>query len=230
MTPAGGAPERDLRVAIELWPLLAESRIPGTPRPWRPSELSPEATAERDRQARLERLERTDSPGEHPAPLHLDVLDTLASVLIDADDAAERVADAAGHPRLEQPSSAYVDARPYLTFAADHVSEVTYGVVFDGIADLARQMRGEISRSLALMWDGQRLTVVCPWCGGGVRGEPTWRVRELPGGLISIICEGEVCEPPQRDVGTWWRGRPAWPLWEWEWLAKRVEASERRSA
>lgn len=224
----------DLRWVAEYWPDLVEQRLPGTARPWRQPELSPEQRAERDHAARIERLERTGlAPGESPAPVDVAVLDLLASLLCDADLAHEHVAQSAGIDRLAPPSSAFADARPYLAYAAEHLPAVVDDLVRQAVAQIARRMVDQVAHALCLVYDGQRLDVICPWCAGRteaapVGGEKTWRVRELPGTLVAIVCESGLCEPPSRDVGTWWRGRPCWPVSEWDWLAKRVTDSEKR--
>lgn len=218
----------DLKWVAAYWEDLAESRLPGTPRPWRHQTLTVEQRAERDRQAWLERLERSSiAPGEHPAPLDLGVLDTMFDVLVRADDLAAAVAEHAGVQPLGSPRYGDTDARPYLAFTAAHLTEdlATYA------APIARGMVAQVAHALALTYDGQRLDVECPWCHGVTPDAPaggarTWRVRELPGNMVAIVCEG-LCEPPSKDVGTWWRGNPVWPLSEWDWLAKRVEAADK---
>jgi hypothetical protein len=98
------------------------------------------------------------------------------------------------------------------------------------VADGAKQMLAAVSRTLGLVYDGQQLEVVCPWCHGGLAGDRTWRVRTLPGDETAIVCESGLCEPPSKSVGTWWRGAPCWPMREWEWLAKQMESAEERVA
>lgn len=136
-------------------------------------------------------------------------------------------------PRITPPSTAYSDARAWLDFAARHFHEVLDLEAINAVSSLARGMVDAIARALCLVYDGQRLDVVCPWCAGRteaapVGGEKTWRVRELPGDLIAIVCESGTCEPPPRSVGTWWRGQPAWPIWEWDWLAKQMTAAQKQ--
>lgn len=225
----------DLRWVIEYWPDLVEQRLPGTARPWRQPELTPDQRAERDHAARLERQERSELAwGETPAPVDVAVLDLLASLLCDADTVHGYVAYWTGLERLDPPSSAFADARPYLAYAVDHLAAIPGdNPVHHEIAHLARAMVGQVAHALCLVYDGQKLDVVCPWCEGRtelapVGGERTWRVRELPGDLVAIVCESGTCEPPSRDVGTWWRGRPCWPVAEWDWLAKRVTDAEKR--
>jgi hypothetical protein len=224
----------DLEWIAAYWPDLTEARLPGTARPWRQPELSPEQRAERDHAARIERLERAGfALGESPAPVDVAILDLLASLLWDADTIHERVAQTAGIERLAPPSTAFADARPYLAYAAKHLPAVDEEAVLDVIAGIARGMKVDIARALCLVYDGQRLDVICVWCAGRtelapVGGEKTWRVRELPGGLVAIVCESGTCEPESRFVGTWWRGKPCWPVSEWDWLAKQVTAEEDR--
>lgn len=224
----------DLEWIAAYWPDLTESRLPGTARPWRQPELSPERRAERDHTARIERDERAGfALGESPAPVDVGVLDLLASLLWDADTIHEHVAQAAGIERLAPPSTAFADARPYLAYAVKHLPAVDEEAVVDVIAGIARGMKADIARALCLVYDGQRLDVTCIWCAGRtelapVGGEKTWRVRELPGDLVAIVCESGTCEPESRFVGTWWRGKPCWPVSEWDWLAKQVTANESR--
>jgi hypothetical protein len=224
----------DLEWVIAYWPDLTESRLPGTARPWRQPELTPDQRAERDHAARIERDERAGfALGESPAPVDVGVLDLLASLLWDADTIHEHVAQAAGIERLAPPSTAFADARPYLAYAAKHLPYVDDAAVLDVIAGYANGMKQDIARALCLVYDGQRLDVECPWCEGRtelapVGGEKTWRVRELPGGLVAIVCESGTCEPESRFVGTWWRGKPCWPVSEWDWLAKQVTSNEGR--
>jgi hypothetical protein len=226
----------DLEWTIAYWPDLVEQRMPGTARPWRQPELSPEQRAERDHAARIERDERAGfALGESPAPVDVGVLDLLASLLCDADHLSYLVQSPSGTDRaLGPPSSAFADARPYLQYAAKHLPLVPGdSPELDVIAGIARGMKQDIARALCLVYDGQRLDVICIWCEGRtelapVGGEKTWRVRELPGQAIAIVCESGTCEPESRYVGTWWRGRPCWPVSEWDWLAKQVTVSEER--
>ncbi|TMR11735.1 hypothetical protein ETD86_34770 [Nonomuraea turkmeniaca] len=217
----------DLRWVAAYWEDLTEARLPGTARPWRHHDLTTDQQQERDRQAWEERLDRSSvAPGEHPAPLDLGILDTMLDVLVRADDLAAAIAQHVGVEPLAPPRLGDTDARPYLEFAAQHLAD---DFTFHA-APVARTMVTQVAHALALVFDGQRLDVECPWCRGITPDTPaggarTWRVRELPGNLIAIVCEN-LCEPPSKDVGTWWRGSPVWPLAEWDWLAKRVEQAE----
>lgn len=225
----------DLEWVIEYWPDLTEARLPGTARPWRQPDLTSEQRAERDHLARIERQERSGlAPGEAPAPVDLAVLDLLGEILWQADEIAGVIADAIMCPRLAPPPSALTDARPWLDFAARHYGEAELHTDdYARVANTTRDLVAQVARALCLVYDGQRLDVECPWCAGRtettpVGGAKTWRVRQLPGDLVAIVCESGTCEPPSKDVGTWWRGRPCWPVAEWDWLSKQVTASEQR--
>ncbi|MEV4458480.1 hypothetical protein [Microbispora sp. NPDC049633] len=213
---------------IEYWPDLLEARLPGTPRPWRYEPLTAEQRAARDEEARQDRLERTtDALGESPAPLDVGVLSTALELLVRADDLAAEVAEHAGVDVLPPPRLGQLDARPYLEHARRHITLD----LEERAAPIVALMVGKVAAVLGLVVDGQLLAVVCPWCQGITDDEPiggahTWRVRELPGGQVAIVCESGHCEPPAREVGTWWGGRPCWPMSEWERLARLVSVGE----
>ncbi|MFD0886738.1 hypothetical protein ACFQ08_19500, partial [Streptosporangium algeriense] len=101
----------DLTWVAEYWPDLIEARLPmSTPRPWRQTALDDEARAERDAQARLERVERSAlSFGESPAPVDISVLQTALDLLVDADDLAAAAAEHLGLPPLPPPGPGDLD-------------------------------------------------------------------------------------------------------------------------
>ncbi|MBG0830531.1 hypothetical protein HS041_22475 [Planomonospora sp. ID67723] len=212
----------DLEWVIEYWEDLVESRIPGTRRPWRQPTLSAAAREARDAQARVERFERTAlSLGESPAPVDVEILTTALSLLVAADDLAAEIAPTVMCPTLPPPGPGDLDARPYLRLVAGNLTEE----FSEHVGETARWMVDQVARALCLVYDGQTLDVECPWCSEiGV-----WRVRELPGGLVAIVCHG-VCEPPAREVGTWWGGQPVWPIADWERLSKHVQAADEKRA
>ncbi|MGI5485179.1 hypothetical protein [Microtetraspora malaysiensis] len=232
----------DLDWVAEYWPDLIEARLPlATARPRQPRMISPDIRAARDALARLERQERTGlALGESPAPMDVDVLQTALDLVVRADDLAAAVAEHAGVPMLPPPRSiadhrggpAFApsveggfDARPYLAYASVHLTED----LAEWAASAARRMVEQVAGALGMVYDGQELAVVCPWCAGITAdrpdgGEHTWRVRTLPGDQVAIVCESGSCSPPLREVGTWWQGAPCWPLPDWGRLARLVEA------
>ncbi|MFG2002312.1 hypothetical protein ACGFNU_24480 [Spirillospora sp. NPDC048911] len=231
---------RDLAEAAELVTSLALLRDPAAYRPWREPALTPDQRAELDHAARAERAERVaDAPGEHTDAARPEILDALSGVLWRAESLAWHLSRAAWCPVLPL-AAADADPRPYLARAVSVLPTAVTGwqngtEIAWWAADEAAAMLADLAATLGLMTDGQHLRLVCPWCGGRTEQVPTggawtWRVRHLPGDLVAIVCEGGMCEPPSKDVGTWWRGCPAWPLAEWEWLARRIERNERMAS
>ncbi|WP_219512787.1 hypothetical protein [Nonomuraea ceibae] len=235
------------------WPDLHSQRLLGTPAPFRRPRLTADERDARDHEAWLERLDRTaDAIGVSPAPVRVPVLDLITDLLVDIVHLADELGLVLMCPVLPPPSTGLADARPWLVYALARLAEpaVTHELALWAYVR-TRAMVATIARALALVYDGQALDVVCPWCRGVTPETPagggtTWRVRDLLSRhdcvhgepdrrfchqcpqQIAIVCEN-ACEPPSKDVGTWWRGCPCWPLYEWDWLAKRVrDRSERR--
>lgn len=213
------------RVA-HLWPLLAITRYPGTRRPWRPRELSASQRAERDARDKAERHLAEIFLEAQPAPLHLDVLDTL-------DELHRMLRDAAIYLGIERgllaaSGAALRDPRALLEACRAAARTKPDGIAVD---EPAWAMLHTIEQALGEIYDGQKLAAECPWCHGGLAVDrQTWRVRILPGNMPAIVCESGTCEPPEAEAGTWWRGKPAWPLWEWNWLADRLDADSRKAS
>jgi hypothetical protein len=231
---------RDLQTAIE-W--LTAVLLPGTHKPYRPPSMTPDARAERDRLARLERLERSGiAPGETPAPLDLDVADLLSEILSAADELADLVSDTARVARMPSAPSAFTDPEPYLIHVTDLLPACRKSpVVVRSVEVRCDELTRRAHETLGLLGDGQVLDVVCPWCDGRMADRPvggvkTLRVRaQLPAGRPMarvdpaevrwlVVCESGTCSPEPADCGERVRGRPAWPLnTEGEWLAMRLE-------
>lgn len=191
--------------------------------------------------------------GESPAPMDLAVEDLLTEVVESVDSMSRQVALAADvDPSWFVASSTgivtyFVAAEHALTNPAPYLVRIK--ALLPRAADVARSIERRcddhtfrIHEILGLFGDGQILRSACPWCGGKTEkspagGELTLRVRlVLPQGKRTfagvdpreirwlVVCTGGRCEPPSRDVGTWWRGMPAWDLAnEGEWLANRLE-------
>lgn len=252
MNPTLNTILRDLTFLEDTWPELADSRFPGTARPWREPQMTPERRAELAAEhAREAQVVHTDLPrhlrartpeslGESPAPGHVDVMDLLVEILAVADETAEHVAQVAGVDRLPTPPSAFADPRPYLRHIAQHAAgaiEADDGMAGVLIENL-RPLVAEVRRSLSLLMDGQILKAECPWCRGVTPTHPggggfTLRVRMIrdprddadpTDTVAAVVCQGPTCEPPEAECGTWDRGRPCWPTWEWTWLSERLGA------
>jgi hypothetical protein len=219
----------DLRLIAEYWPGLAELRDPSVYAPRPASLLTPEQRAENDHAARIERQERDGlMPGEHQDAARADVLDLMASLAADAEMMADVVAQYLEDDGPEALSSAFADPTHVLHFVTARLGRLDRDTAY-WVSYQAHRMLADVSRALCLTFDGQLLQVVCLWCGGGPTGARTWRVRQLPGDEIAIVCEGDQpCEPPSKSVGTWWKQRPCWPMREWEWLAKQLLAADAR--
>jgi hypothetical protein len=231
---------RDLAWLEEMWPDLLESRIPGTDRPWREPTLSPEMRAELEERDRHEREARgPECLGESPAPVHVDVLDTLSDLLMAMDLLHEHVAQTAGLDRLPSASSAFGDPAPYLAFVRVNLAAAIEAddEILDAAADKCAEQVRAISRSLSLLTDGQTLKAVCPWCRGVTPHTPaggafTLRVRMIrdpradagpDDQVAAVVCGNDLCDPPDADCGHRDRGRPAWLATDWDWLARRLE-------
>ena len=218
----------DVAELIKVVDWLESSVMPGTAKPWHPPTISDERRNEMDALARAERLERTDiAPGDSPDPYDFTVADMLVDILARADPLAETVAHAAGYEPMLSASSAYADSRPFLEYIA-HLLPTTDDHIVTLVSDTCYTLATRGMQALGLFTDGQLLAGTCPWCGGRssrtpVGGAQTLRVRSMLGVGAVVVCEGRMCEPPSADVGTWFRGLPAWPMSEWSWLADRIE-------
>lgn len=232
----------DVAFVAEHWADLTETRIPGTARPWQPPQVTHERREELEREARAERLERAEiAPGERPTPVLVDVLDVLVDVAEAADRLGEQVWHDAG--RAEQPgpwrlrrffardpdvrwqpaTSAYGDPRAHLAVLAEHLDCASDGL-FDQVGAEFRRLAQATALALRLLRDGQVLDAACPWC----RMPRALVVREDDNLGPLIVCASRVsCEPPERDCGVRLRGRPTWPQYEWDWLAKRIRHADR---
>lgn len=223
----------DLSWIARSWPDLYQLRLPGTRRPRR-GDLTGQAKADADVQARIERLEvDPDAPGMSPAPVDVGVLDTLTGLLMDIHDLAERICGTAGAVAPEPPSTGYdYPAIPRLCAAASaHLPEAAQAdpEALDDAQQTAARLRTRLAGVLEEILDGQRLTAVCAWCRGTTVAAPAGGDRTMVVRLVAsrpvIVCEGDLCNPPPNECGTWVMGRPAWPEHAWKWLARRLHAA-----
>ncbi|WP_242908692.1 hypothetical protein [Actinomadura terrae] len=232
--PAVDRAVADLAEAADLVTFVALLRDPTVRRPWRETHLDAFARAVADDEARAELADRTDeAPGEHKDAARPDVLDVLSGVLWRAEDLAWHLAHAARTDPLP-PAPADGDPRPYLRRAAECVPAAVLGwsngaEIAHYAADTAAVILADLAAALALNVDGHTVKAVCPWCRGGLAGGYSWRVRVLVD-EPAIVCESGVCQPPSRDVTTWWKGCPVWRFPDWPWLARRIaHLDERRT-
>ena len=228
----------DVAELLKVVDWLEASYMPGTAKPWTPPTITDERRNAMDALARAERLERTDiAPGDSPDPYDFGVVDMLVDILTEVDCLAEALAQTAGYERMANASSSYADSRPYLRYIAHLLPDATVADIGipELVSDICRALTTRGMQVLGLFTDGQLLAGCCPWCGGRssrtpIGGGHTLRVRVMPNGDAVLVCEGGMCEPPSADVGMWWRGLPAWPVSEWEWLADRIERADEQKA
>ncbi|MER5421657.1 hypothetical protein [Streptosporangium roseum] len=150
-----------------------------------------------------------------PAPVDVAILQTALDILVAADDLAAALGEPAMCLILASPGPGDLDARLYLRYAAARLHDLD-DLWADWAAPKARRMYEQVAGTLCMVYDGQALAVTCPWCGE----DDAWSVRELPGGMVAIVRAG-VCEPPAKEVGTWWHGQPVRPISDWERLARK---------
>lgn len=115
----------------------------------------------------------------------------------------------------------------------------------------------DVARMLGDIRDGQTLAGICPWCHGRTAsglGEPTIHLyyppqlgdeedapfdpnpdkptpppadgKKDPDPLF--VCHGLNCSPPSTAYGLTHEGKPAWPIREWDWLAKQLNTPHQR--
>lgn len=213
----------DTEFVAEHWDDLAETRIPGTARPWKQPTISAERREELEHAARIERLERAEiAPGERSVPIEIDVLD----VMVDVCEAAGRLAPQAAVDAdcsLLMPNPLVYGPAAQLAHLLWHLHTGVYDDdLIDQVAREFRALARDVALALRLLRDGQVLGA-CPWC----RMPDALVVRDLDQLGPLIVCTSRVsCEPPPADCGTRLRGRPAWPQYEWDWLAKRIRHLE----
>jgi len=190
--------------------------------------------------------------GPVPAPANVGLLDLLAAFVDAAFDVAEEVTQCAGVERPPHPSSCWVDPRPYLAAARTWLSvacDASAGLEV-WVGERAHQIADRVSAYLGELHDGQRLLALCPWCGGRTeqhpmggeltlvvyaklsRDEQTARPADAKRPKVGdrvrderplIVCRGSNCTPPESAVGVYVGAAPAWPMREWDWLAKQLQ-------
>lgn len=220
-----------LEWVVEYWPDLVDARMPLTTRPLQQTRtVSRDEQELRDGQAAIERYFRNPLAwGESPAPVDVDVLQTALDVVVLADDLAAELGPPALCPILAPPRLGQMDARPWLTYALARLTELD-DEWSEWAWPIVQRIYERTARVLGMLYHGQTVKVVCPWCSGRTEDAPvggafTWRVEVLPGNQIAIVCHGTNCSPPDEQVGTWIWGKPCWPITVWQKLAHHVQTA-----
>lgn len=229
----------NLEWVIEYWPDLVESRMPLTTKPLRQTRtITREEKELRDGQASIERYFRNILAwGESPAPVDVDILQTVLDVVVQADDLAAELGPEMLCPILAAPGLGQLDARPWLRYSLARLLELPDEQAEEWAEyawPLVERIYQRAARALAEIYHGQVVKVVCPWCDGRTEEQPvggsfTWVVEVLPNNEVAIICHGVNCNPPVEHVATWLWGKPCWPITAWTKLAKHVVPEHERA-
>lgn len=218
----------NLEWVIEYWPDLVESRLPLTTKPLRQTRTFTRDEKDlRDGQAAIERHFRNSLAwGESPAPVDVDILQTLLDVVVYADDLAAELGPECMCPVLAPPGLGDLDARPWLSYALARLHELP-DEWHEYAWPVVERMHERAARCLAEIYHGQTVKVFCPWCDGRTQDAPvggayTWQVEVLPNNQVAIVCRGVNCNPPVEHVATWLWGQPCWPITSWGKLAAHV--------
>lgn len=216
----------NLNWILDRWEHLTASRLKGTPRPWKEPTLTPEQQAQLDAEARQEKQERGAFVlGESPAPIHLDTLDKLQTHAATINTLAITTALELGHDTHP------FRGRPDYRHTPAHINYLTANIAnlkpedLDDLRQVTSRIRAAMAADFAEVFDGKRLKTDCPWCN-----QPHLYVRLDRNNEPLIVCESGTCEPPDADCGTLLRGKPAWPIHEWDWLANRMNYQEEKTS
>lgn len=213
-------------LADALEPLHA-TRLKGTPRPWRQTELTPEQRAALDTEARAEKAARgAGAFGESPAPVHLDIIDLEQAI----NATALNICRAINRHRPQTDIAPLLEEHVHRTTAITRLRYIVLNahhlVVNDADTEHAayklHQHRASVERQWQEITIGQRLKAACPWCG-----HEALRFRHIgnpDNPEVVLRCESGQCEPDEAHCGTWHRGYPCWPMHEWPWLREWIDA------
>lgn len=209
--------EEDAAWITNRWEHLTTSRFLGTPRPWRqPARRRPGKPDDYH-------APPTFSTTPTQAPLHIDTHDLIQHILRKARHLAVTTATELHHHQVlsylhHHRSTHPAEELDYLLRHHHKLAEASQTLNEHTV----HKMRARMAEAFSEILDGQQLTADCPWCG-----KPELRIR-LIGPVHAqqpvVVCENEGCNPQPAECGKWWRGHPAWPFHEWEWLAARIGA------
>lgn len=221
----------DMEYLAEAWPYVVSLKLPGTAKAWtekpRKGVLS---------EADLERMGAAGVPRQ--APANVGVLDLLQMTVSTTVDVVRTLSAVLGD---ENPGAVVSmrDIRPALRWIARTVEDANVvdeqsipwtGFMFDPITAQTAYLLGDVR-------SGQTMNAICPWCGGQTgshKGERTMQIHypnlENAADEPLILCQGLGCAPPSSACGMRWRGYPAWPRREWDWLSTELASTTRKAA
>lgn len=212
----------------DAWEPLHESRIKGTPRRWRQTDITPARRAQLDATHRAEKQAHGAPAGaDSPAPIHIDVLDLTLDITGTAYRIAKTIATHTEDPTTlvylsRQTNHEAPDLLTYIARRANHLdtTDTLIEKVATTIERQLRHLRNGVANQFTEVVDGQRLKANCPWCE-----QPALYFRAIGpehNTEIVIRCESKQCEPAPEYCGTHHQGNPTWPFHEWSWLAKHI--------
>ena len=248
---------RDLEYLIEQWPRVVTLRVPGSRKRWVQTEHRSAVTHEQLEANGLDGVKgvpRAAAADVNVLTICADYADVARDLFWDvmAIRSLPRNVFAPKAPVTEDPSQ-YLDVvRTHLWDAQNTDSNFGPSVG----RRITRLVRG-VARMLGDIRDGQTLAGICPWCNGRTdtsTGEPTIHLYypptlgdEEPAPLNPnpdaptppptgkkpvpeplFVCHGLNCTPPLTAYGHTHDGKPAWPIREWEWLAKQLSTAQAR--
>jgi hypothetical protein len=199
------------------WEHLTTSRFLGTPRPWR---QPPRRKAGKRPEYNAP---PTFSTTPIPAPLHLDTHDLINHILRKTRQLATLTALELEHPQIlaylqHHRSRGPGEELDYLLRHHEELSTKQQALNENTV----HRIRARMAEAFNEILDGQQLSADCPWCG---KQDLHIRLIGPPHAQQPVVvCENDGCNPMPAECGKWWRGHPAWPMHEWEWLAKRIGA------
>lgn len=221
---------RDLEYVLTSWPDLLESRFKGTPRPWAERIFTADEKQAADDLASVERSERAYGIGDHPAPCHVDVLDTITEVSCEMLELEDAVRDALGFGPAERRmpargaddvwvESAATWLRSSLTAVGGHEALLEH--VMSEAALMASAVRSSLGESVCTL-----IKAPCIACS-----QMTLRLFCAHDRLADsyVLCTNRLCDPDQKVCGARLRGLPFWPLNELDWLNDRLDAKAAES-
>lgn len=222
----------DLQAIREIWGDLAETCLPGTPKPWAEAYLTPEVQAARDEVAKADRaaripdarkdrrgLIRLEPLGESPAPGNVNALSVKVEVETALLDLEHRVRRALGFSPALRAATIDGSDTNWAYWAGVWVEDALGAVehfpdLLADVASTARRALRQMRQAIGLMEPRLHLKADCFVCGQ--RTLFLYAGQRVVDSYVS--CHGDGCNPTDAQCGSWLRGRPTWSQAEFDWL------------